>query len=224
MRTIWQLVDRICGCAGGREWTAVAALAPGCEDGPAMSTSSVGSPGRYQRSVGGLAAALVLTVVVVGGLIWLLGLFRPDVEIDPERVDYLPIVGEAQDAGFAPVYPASLPDGWTPTGYQVVPGEKPAFEMNLLTEDDEDFVGIRQDDEPEADMLREYVVGELSPTDIYTVRGSVAEAWQGYEDEDGDTAYVSEVAGETVLVYGSASPGELQDLIDRLSTEPVDAD
>jgi len=189
-----------------------------------MSTSSVGSPGKYQRSVGGLAAALVLTVVAVGGLLWLLGLFRSDLEIDPERVDYQPIVGEAQDAGFAPVYPDSLPDGWTPTGYQVVPGEQPAFEMNLLTEDDEDFVGIRQDDAAEADMLAEYVVGELAPTDIYSVRGSVAEAWQGYEDEDGDTAYVSEVGGETVLVYGSASPEELQDLIGRLTTEPIAAD
>jgi hypothetical protein len=186
-----------------------------------MSTSSEGRPGKYQRSAGGLVAALVLTVIVVGGLLWILGLFRSDLEVDPEEIDYLSIVGEAQDAHLEPVYPASLPDGWKATGFTVVPGKKPAFEMNMLTGNDEAFVGIRQDDAPESDMLAEYVGEEISPTDIYSARGSVAQAWQGYEDEDGDTAYASQVGDETVLVYGSASPEELQDLIDRLTTKPI---
>ena len=51
--------------------------------------------------------------------------------------------------------------------------------------------------------------------------GSVAEAWQGFEDDGGDTAYAAEVGDRTVLVYGSASPADLQDLIERLTTEPV---
>ena len=34
----------------------------------------------------------------------------------------------------------------------------------------------------------------------------------------------AEVGGQTVLVYGAASPEELQDLIGRLTTQPVFAD
>lgn len=186
-----------------------------------MSTSSVGRPGKYQRSAGGLVAALVITVVGVGGLLWVLGLFRSDTELEPETVDYLGIVGEAQDSRLDPVYPGSLPDDWQPTAFRVEPGSKPAFELNLLTDDD-NFVGIRQESAAVAAMLEEYVVEETSPTDVYSSPGSVAEAWQGYEDEDGDTAYATEVGDQTVLVYGSASPAELQGLIDRLTTDPVD--
>ena len=186
-----------------------------------MSTSNVGRPGKYQRSAGGLVAALVITIVAVGGLLWVLGLFRSDLEVEREKIDYLGPVGAAQDAGLDPVYPASLPAGWYATQYEVVPGETPSLEMNLLTGGDEDFVGIRQEASSLADMLVTYVDEEATPTDIYSVRGSVAEAWQGYEDEDGDTAYVAEVGDQTVLVYGSASPEELQDLIGRLTTEPV---
>lgn len=185
-----------------------------------MSTSS-GRPGRYERSFGGLVAALVVTVAVVGGLLWFLGLFRADVEIDPQEIDHLAIAGEAQDAGLEPVYPESLPEDWTATAYDVMGGEKPTFEIRMLTEDDE-FVGIHQESAPASELLREYVDEETSPLDIYSTRGSVARAWQGYEDAGGDAAYAAEVGRQTVLVYGSVSPEELQELIGRLSTAPLD--
>jgi len=186
-----------------------------------MSTSSVGRPGKYQRSVGGLVAALVITVVAVGGLLWFLGLFRSDTDIGPEEVDYLQFVGEAQDAGLEPVYPESLPEGWTATGNEVTPGKKPVLEIRMLTGDGK-FVGVHQASEPASDLVREYVDDEATAIDIYSVRGSVAEAWQGYEDEGGDTAYAAEIGDQTVLVWGSASPEELQDLVGRLTTAPVD--
>jgi hypothetical protein len=185
-----------------------------------MSTSSEGRPGKYQRSAGGLVAALIVTVVAVGGLLWVLGLFRPDTNIRPEAIDYLAIAGEAQDAKLDPVYPASLPEGWIATKFEVAPGTEPALEIALFTDDDE-FVGIQQESAPASELVSEYVDEDATTIDIYSVQGSVAEAWQGYEDEGGDTAYAAEVGDRTVLVYGSASPEELQDLIGRLTTEPV---
>ncbi len=186
-----------------------------------MSTSNTGRPGRYDRSFGGLVAALVVTVVAVGGLLWFFGLFRPDLEVDPDQVDYLRTADEAQDAGLEPVYPTSLPEDWIATAYDVMGGERPTFEIRMLTDDDE-YVAIRQEAAPSSELVRELVDEEASPIDVYSVRGSVAEAWEGFEDEGGDTAYAAEVGRQTVLVYGSASPEELQDLIGRLTTEPVE--
>ncbi|KAA1421329.1 DUF4245 domain-containing protein [Nocardioides humilatus] len=186
-----------------------------------MSTSSVGRPGKYQRSAGGLLAALVITVVAIGALLWFMGLFRDDVDNRPDRVDYLETVSEAQDAKLSPIYPAELPKGWIATGFDVVPGDNPTFEIRLLTDSDK-FIGIRQEAEDVSTLIRQYVDEDASATDIYSARGSVAEAWQGYEDDGGDSAYASEVDGETVLVYGSASAADLREVIDSLTTEALD--
>ena len=185
-----------------------------------MSTSSEGRPGRYERSAGGLVAALIITVVAVGGLLWVLGLFRADTDNRPEEIDYLGIVTEAQDAHLDPVYVPVLPEGWIATKFVVEPGTDPGFETGLFTDDDK-FVGIQQESADPSDLVREYVDEDATTIDIFSVKGSVAEAWQGYGDDGGDTAYVAEVGDQTVLVYGSASPEELQDLIGRLTTKPV---
>ena len=185
-----------------------------------MSTSSEGRPGRYERSAGGLVAALIITVVAVGGLLWVLGLFRADTDNRPQEIDYLQIAGEAQDAGLEPVYPTSLPDGWIATGYDVQAGDKPVLELRMLT-DDEKYVGIHQSSEPASELVREYVDDNASTIAIYSLQGSVAEAWQGYQDEGGDTAYAAEVGDTTILVEGSASPADLQDLIALLTSGPV---
>jgi hypothetical protein len=181
-----------------------------------MSTSSVGRPGKYQRSFGGLVAALVITVVAIGALLGFLGLFRPDVDNRPQAIDYLGEVKAAQDAKLGPVYPTSLPEGWIATGYDFEPG----LQLRMLTEDGE-FVGIVQEKAPVAELVRDNVDEDATATDIYTAHGSVADAWQGYEDDGGDSAFASEVAGQTVLVYGSAPAAELEDIIDRLTAEPV---
>ena len=186
-----------------------------------MSTSSVGRPGKYQRSAGGLVAALVITVVGVGGLLWVLGLFRPDLD-DAAGRDRLPgFVGDAQDAGLEPVYPVSLPDGWSPPATRSSRARRRLGDRTA----DRGRRGLRR--HPAGRRVSAptwcgtYVDDEATPRDIYSSSGSVVEAWQGYEDEGGDTAYAAEVGDQTVLVYGSASPEELQDLIDRLTTEPV---
>lgn len=187
-----------------------------------MSTSSpTGKPGRYQRSAGGLVVSLVVTVVAIAALLWFLGLFRADTKIEPEPVDYLDSVASAQGARLRPVYPASLPKDWIATGVDVTPGDDPAFAIKLLT-DDERFVGIRQEGSSVGALVAKYVDEDARPADGYRSKSSVARSWVGFTDEGGDTAYAADVGDQVVLVYGSASAADLQEVIEVLTRKPVE--
>lgn len=179
-----------------------------------------GRPGRYQRTTHGLVVSLIVTVVAIGVVLWLMGLFRSETVYEPEPVDYLAGIEGAQDAGMEPVYPPSLPEGWIATGAEVVPGEVPEFALKFLT-DDEEFVGIRQGEVTVGTLLSEHVDEETESIDGYSSAGSVATEWDGYEDAGDDTAYAAEIGDEIVLVYGTATPEELQAVIDSLTREPV---
>ncbi len=175
-------------------------------------------PGRYQRSTNGLVGAILVTVVAVVGFIALLSLFRDEPDVESVRVDYLEIVGLAQDAKLRPVYPAELPSGWTATKAEVLPDDEPDFDLGLLT-DDEEFVGVVWTDEDVDDLLAERVDDEnLETTDRFTVSGSVATEWQGFADPGGDRAYAAQVRGRTVLVYGTASEDDMAKIVASLTT------
>ena len=178
-------------------------------------------PGRYQRSTNGLVGAMVITVVAVIGFVGFRALFTEEPEVTSEEVDYLELVGLAQDADIRLVYPATLPEGWTVTRAEVLPEEPPAFELALLT-DDERFVGLIWAGEPVDDLLEERVDDEdVEDADPLTVRGSVARTWEGYADPGGDLAYAAEVEERTVLVYGSASAADLRSVVESLTTAPL---
>jgi len=178
-------------------------------------------PGRYQRTTSGLVGAILITVVAVVGFIALLSLFRDEPEIEADRVDYLEIVGLAQDAKLDPVYPAELPSGWTATKAEVLQDEQSGFDLGLLT-DDEEFVGVVSTDEDLDHLLAERVDEEdVETTENFTVSGSVATDWQGYADSGGDLAYAAEVSGRTVLVYGSASEEDMAKIVASLTTAPI---
>jgi len=185
-----------------------------------------GRPGKYQRSAGGLIGALVLTAVAVLLATWVLGWFRNDLEIEPDRVDYLDVVSGLQDAGLHPVYPAELPEGWFATDAVVPSGDGGGFELDLLRDDEDAFIGLRQATDLSTTGLLELYVDE-EPVEGDPVRvDSVVEEWETWTDDGGDTAYVAELpadgdATERVIVYGSASPAELRDVLERLTTEPV---
>lgn len=191
-----------------------------CDTG---SVSESGTPGRYNRSFDGLVAALVITVVAV--LAWVLfrALTSADEEVDPEAVDYLETVELAQDAGVEIAYPPSLPEGWKATNVVVVPGERPAFGLSILT-DSGTFVGIRQEDESLEDLLATYVDEDpenISEEDPLSVDSPIATSWEGYGDEGGDLAYATEVGEDRLLVYGSASAADLTLLIESLTTDAL---
>lgn len=188
-----------------------------------MSTTSEGRPGRYQRSAGGLAVALVVTVVAVLALLGVLRIFRSDLEVDPERVDYLDTVEGLQDSGLSPAYPATLPEGWIATAAGVPTDDDVLFELNLLTDDDR-FVGVREAaDTSVLTLVTAHVDDDATETEPYRAEGSVARDWQGFEDGGGDTAYAAEVGGRVVLVYGSAPAADLQQVVEQLTREPVPA-
>ena len=189
------------------------------EQQPAGPAEPTGRPGKYQRSVGGLIAALVTTAVVIGALIWLMGLFRHDTNIGPDQVDLRSTIADFQQAGLKPVYPRTVPDGWTVTAAEV-PEDQGGFEIRMLT-DDGKFVGITEAKGSSPFELL-HRVGEEEPAagSPYSSDGSVAASWDGYAD-GADHAYVAELPQhELVAVYGDASTSDLQDVIDRLTTAP----
>lgn len=189
-----------------------------CEDG---GVSEAGRPGRYHRSTDGLLAALVITVLAVGAFVAFRGLFNPELEVEPERVDYLETVELLQEGGVPVVYPATLPPGWIATNLDVEPGERPAFGLSLQT-DEGAFVGVRQEDESAEDLLAFYLDADgVDEEAAYDASGSVASTWEGYSDTGGDLGYVAQVGDETVLVYGSAAPEDVQTVVDSLTAEPV---
>lgn len=183
-----------------------------------------GRPGRYQRSFSGLISSLLVTVVVIGGLLYFMNAFRNSTEIEPEAIDYLETVQSAQQAGLTPVYPRALPEGWIATGVDVSPGEDTFFMVRMLTAKKR-FVAVRQERATATALLTKWVDEDPQAGAGYTVPASVAHPvareWKGYTDGGGDAAYVAKVGEDTVLVFGSASKQDLQALVDGLVTAKV---
>lgn len=183
-------------------------------------TGRTGSPGRYQRSFGGLVGSMIVLLVGVGAFVAYREIWRDTPTAELERVEYLPAVVALQEAGRTVVYPAQLPEGWIPTAASVEPGERPLWRMGVHTEEGR-FVGLRQQDASVDDLLEIYGKKRVEDADLLTVSGGVASRWQGYVVEGGDEAYAAEVGEETVLVYGSAPAEDLRALIELLTTEPA---
>jgi len=177
-------------------------------------------PGRYARSAGGLIASLVVTVLAVLAFVAFRAVTSEDLEVRPEPVDYLDTVELAQDSDLQIVYPPSLPDGWIATNVAVVPGERPAFGLSILT-DDETFIGVRQEDDSLTDLLTTYVDEETSEEGPTKFDSPIATTWETYSDDGGDLAYATEIGDATLLVYGSADEDDLRLLLESLTTKPL---
>lgn len=178
-------------------------------------------PGRYQRSTSGLMAALLVTVLAVVGFVGFRSLNRDDLQVKPEAVDYLETVEVLQGDGGRPVYPARLPEGWMATSVDVAPGTVSlAWGVGLLT-DDREFIGVRQSGRPLAELLDTYVDEQTTQGEPVTIDSAVASTWDTFADAGGDRAYVAEVDGETVMVFGSASEEDLRTVVESLSTDAL---
>jgi len=182
-------------------------------------------PSRYTRSFGGLLGAMLVTVVFVGGYVGFRALTRDQPEIRPE-VDFAACVALLQDAGVPVVHPASLPEGWRATGVHVERAEPAQWRLALLTDDDE-FVGVVQQEEDVDDLLEEFVDENAEQgADAAPENSLGATSWQTWSDEGGDHAFSTEltsgpVAGQTLLVYGSAPVADQEALIGLLTLDPV---
>ncbi|WP_122816602.1 DUF4245 family protein [Nocardioides pantholopis] len=188
--------------------------------GGSAPAGGAGRPGRYQTSIRGLIGAMVVLLLAVAGFVVFREVTRDNPEFEVEPVEYLGAVADQQRAGRTVVYPASLPKGWVVTSITYTPGDRPGWGMGILT-DDGTFAGLRQQEESLVQLLDVYVDEETTETEPITVTGSVAPRWEGYADEGGDHAYAAELGEETVLVFGSASQADLEELIEELTTAPV---
>ena len=178
------------------------------------------TPGRYQRSIAGGVGSLIVLVLVVLAFVAFRAVFRDNKEVEPEAVDYLVVVAPAQQSGFRIVYPPSLPEGWTPTSVDYVPGARPAWGVGMLT-DDGKFVGLRQEDADVSTLLEAHVDKDPVEGDVVAVPGSVVEDWQEWSGAGGDHAYSASIGDDEVLVYGSAPVDDLLTIVRSLTDAPA---
>ena len=182
---------------------------------------AVGRPGRYQRSISGGIGSIIVLVLVVLAFVFFRGAFRDNDAVETEPVDYLAVVGPAQESGFEIVYPPSLPQGWRATSVDFDPGTRPAWGVGMLTDDDE-FVGLRQEDADLDGLLDFYVDEEAVEGRAVNVDGAIVTRWQEWSDDGGDHAYAATIGDYEVLVYGQAPVEDLLTVVRSLTDAPVE--
>jgi hypothetical protein len=171
--------------------------------------SDTGRPGRYQRSFGGLIGSMIVLVLVVLGIVVFRGAFRNTPSYDPEPVDYEAVV-------------TSLQQGWFAKDVWFERGDRPQFDLALMTSD-EHFAGLHEEDESVEALVDTLVGTDATRGDTVTIDSEVAPRWQTFSDPGGDHAFAAEVDGQTVLVYGSAPEEELRTLVESLTTDRLRA-
>jgi hypothetical protein len=176
--------------------------------------------GRYTRSTSGMVGALVVTVLVILGFVVFRALNRSDLEVGPERVDYLSQVRFVQEEWADVVYPARLPAGWYATRVSVSSEPPPELALSMLTGDD-DYVGFVESPATPADLLTEYVDAHPDAGARVRVGGSVVQTWSSWTDPGGDTALATTRGRETLLVFGTVSQADLEELAGSLTVAPV---
>ena len=181
-----------------------------------------GRPGRYQRSIAGGIGSMIVLVLVVLAFVLFRGAFRDNDAVEQERVDYLAVVGPAQESGFDAVYPPTLPKGWKATSVDFDPGERPAWGVGMLTDEGE-FVGLRQQDTDLDSLLDFYVDEDAVEGDVVPVDGAIAPDWQEWSDDGGDHAFAATIGGYEVLVYGQAPVDDLLTIVRSLTDAPLES-
>lgn len=179
-----------------------------------------GQPGRYQRTSSGMVGALLATLLVIGAFVAFRACNRTDLQVDPEHVDYLAQVGFAQQAGDRVVYPASLPGGWYATQLTVDQGRPTELLLSMLTKDNQ-YVGFVQSPDPTPALLTQYVDASPesgAPVEVPGAVDGTVTSWDVWTDAGGDTALVARHGGESLLLFGTVSQAQLEQLAGSLTT------
>jgi hypothetical protein len=166
-----------------------------------------------------MVGALIVTVLVILAFVGFRALNRTDLDVKPERVDYLAQVHYAQQAGSEVVYPARLPRGWYATNVTFSPGRASAFELSMLTPQDE-YAGLVQSPESTPELLATYVDPHPQKGPSVSVDGSVVTRWETWTDPGGDTALVATRRHDSLLIFGSVSLASLKQLAASLTARP----
>jgi hypothetical protein len=162
---------------------------------------------------------MIVLVLAVLGYYVVQNLTHDQPEVKPVAVDYLDTVRSVQEAGVNVVYPRSLPHGWIAREPGFTPGDRPIWALPMLTADDR-FVGIQQEDAPLADLLQTYLPkGARQGESVRLASGlSGVTTWSSWSDGSRDSAFATEIGGDTLLVYGSAPVSDLEKLVGQLTT------
>jgi hypothetical protein len=171
--------------------------------------------GRYQRSTSGMVGALLLTFLFVIGFVVFRGCNRANPDVRPDHIDYRAQVGFAQEAGATLVYPSRLPAGWYATRVDYEAGTRPELGISLLTPDQ--YVGVRQSPRDLPELLAAYVDAQPAAGQSVTVDGGLVRRWQTWTDSGGDTALSARWHHESLLVYGTVSRADLEQLASTLT-------
>lgn len=167
--------------------------------------------GRYQRSAAGMVGAMIVTLLAIVAFVAFRAINREELVVEPTAVDYLQTVEALQQGNdLDPAYPPELPDGWI-ARRAVFTAENLAWELDLLT-DEEKYVGIRQAAMRPKDLIEEYVDEEGEPEGVTGLGGKLDLEWVGWKVDGGDTAYTTEIDGQSLLVFGSAPDEEIRDV------------
>lgn len=180
--------------------------------------SETGKPGRYNRSFGGLIGSMIVLVLAVAAFVIFRGTFRETPEYESPDLDHVEFVASIQQLGLEPVYPPSLPDGWTTkdASYDAGTGETDL----VFATDDGHTAGVHREDVAEGELLETYV-GDSVTENGETLTTDLGE-WTGWDDTDGDHAWTTEIGDDTVLAYSSGDEDELRALVESLSTETLE--
>lgn len=155
--------------------------------------------GRYQRSFGGMLAALLVLVLVVVGYVVIRSVVMPAQHTAEPTVDYSEVVPPAKKAArFDLVAPSRLPRGWSATSVRFDPGPPQHWHLGVLTPE-QSYVGLEQGDRPVAAMVDEYVDRAATRQPATDVAG---QPWSTYTDAGGDLAFVRRQGRATTLVVG----------------------
>jgi len=166
--------------------------------------------GRYQRSMGGMVGALVVTIGVILAFVVFRAITRDDLEVDREAIDYLVVVEGLQESDLLePVYPPTLPKGWTAVD-ATFDAEDLTWSLDL-NPDEGEFVGVVQSKLELDELLETHVDEDAAKGDRVTLDSPLASKWQSFSDDGGDHAVAAKVKGFTVLVFGTVSEDEIEE-------------
>lgn len=159
-------------------------------------------PGKYQRSVSGMVGAMVVLVLVVLAFVAFRSLVRDEPASTVRAVDYQEVAAfQADQVDFELAAPTELPAGWVATNAELVEGERPTWQMAMLTQDNR-YVGLFQADREIDNMVEDHVDEQAVQGEDTVIDG---EAWQTWTDEGGDIAIARRDGNTTTLVVGTQS-------------------